>query len=60
LLIVCSIPVIFMSAPLIELSMLKPVDGAMAPVLTLIYAMGLLLPQILFVTGQGQLETTEA
>jgi hypothetical protein len=49
-----------MFAPLIELSMLKPVDGAMAPVLLLIYAMGLLMPQILFVTGPGQPTTTNA
>lgn len=51
-LLLCAAPVIFMFAPLIVLSMLKPVDGAMASVLLLIYAMGLLLPQILLITGK--------
>jgi len=49
LLAVSAIPVIFMFVPLIVLSLLKPVDGAMASVLLLIYAMGLLMPQILFI-----------
>ena len=49
LLALSAIPVIFMFAPLLVLSMLKPVDGAMASVLLLIYAMGLLMPQILFI-----------
>ena len=49
LLAISAIPVIFMFAPLMVLSMLKPEDGAMAPVLLLIYATGLLLPQVLFV-----------
>ena len=49
LLALSAIPVIFMFAPLIVLSMLKPVDGAMASVLLSIYAMGLLMPQILFI-----------
>ena len=49
LLALSAIPVIFMFAPLLVLSMLKPVDGAMASVLLLIYAMGLLMPQVLFI-----------
>ena len=49
LLAISAIPIIFMFAPLIVLSLLKPVDGAMASVLLLIYTMGLLMPQILFV-----------
>jgi hypothetical protein len=54
LLAISAIPVIFMFAPMTELSILKPVDGAMASVLLLIYAMGLLLPQILFVVGRQE------
>ena len=49
LLAISAIPVIFMFVPLMVLSLLKPVDGAMASVLLLIYAMGLLMPQILFI-----------
>jgi hypothetical protein len=59
LLVISSIPVIFMFAPLMVLFMLKPVDGAMASVLLLIYAMGLLLPQILLMVGRtGNLSET--
>jgi hypothetical protein len=54
LLAISAIPVIFMFVPLIVLSILKPVDGAMASVLLLIYAMGLLMPQILFVVGRHE------
>jgi hypothetical protein len=54
-LVICAIPVIFMFAPLVVLSMLKPVDGAMASALLVIYAMGLLIPQILFVTGRQEI-----
>jgi hypothetical protein len=54
LLAISAIPVIFMFVPLIVLSILKPVDGAMASVLLLIYAMGLLIPQILFVVGRHE------
>lgn len=49
LLAISAIPVVFMFAPLMVLSMLKPEDGAMASVLLLIYATGLLLPQVLFI-----------
>ncbi|PWB51492.1 MAG: hypothetical protein C3F13_13700 [Anaerolineales bacterium] len=59
LLILCSIPIIFMFAPLIEFSMLKPIDKAKAPVLLLIYAIGLLMLQILFSTGQGELDSSK-
>jgi hypothetical protein len=54
LLAVSAIPVIFMFAPLLVLSMLKPEDGAMASVLLLIYATGLLLPQVLFVVRRKE------
>jgi hypothetical protein len=54
LLAIAAIPVIFMFAPLVVLSMLKPEDGAMASVLLLIYATGLLLPQILFVVSKKE------
>ena len=54
LLALSAIPVIFMFAPLLVLSMLKPVDGAMASVLLLIYAMGLLMPQILFIVRRSK------
>jgi hypothetical protein len=54
LLAVSAIPVIFMFAPLMVLSMLKPEDGAMASVLLLIYATGLLLPQVLFAVGKRE------
>ncbi|MFZ0533924.1 MAG: hypothetical protein WAM09_12155 [Anaerolineales bacterium] len=46
------LPVIFMFAPLIVLSLLKLEDGAMVSVLLLIFATGLLLPQVLFVVGK--------
>ncbi len=55
LLAISAIPIIFMFAPLMVLSMMKPEDGAMASVLLLIYAMGLLLPQILFVVGKQEI-----
>jgi magnesium-transporting ATPase (P-type) len=54
LLVIAAIPVIFMFAPLMVLSMLKPEDGAMASVLLLIYATGLLLAQVLFVVGKKE------
>jgi hypothetical protein len=56
LLAISAIPVLFMFVPLIVLSLLKPVDGAMASVLLLIYAMGLLMPQILFMVGRLETE----
>jgi hypothetical protein len=52
LLAISAIPVIFMFAPQIVLSLLKPEDGAMVSVLLLIFATGLLLPQVLFVVGK--------
>ena len=55
LLALAAIPVIFMFAPLMVLSMLKPQDGAMASVMLLIYAMGLLLPQFLFVVRRQEI-----
>jgi len=55
LLALSAIPVIFMFAPLFVLSMLKPEDGAMASVLLLIFATGLLLPQVLYVVGNKEI-----
>jgi Peptidase family M28 len=54
LLALAAIPVIFMFAPLMVLSMLKPQDGAMASNMLLIYSMGLLLPQFLFVVRRQE------
>jgi hypothetical protein len=58
LLLVCAIPIIFMFAPQVVLSMLKPIDGALTPVLLVIYALGLLIPQILFITGRQDISMT--
>jgi hypothetical protein len=58
LLAISAMPIIFMFAPLMVLSMLKPVDGAMASVLLLIYAMGLLMPQILLMLGRHETATS--
>jgi hypothetical protein len=55
LLALAAIPVIFMFAPLMVLSMLKPQDGAMASVMLLIYSMGLILPQFLFVVRKPEI-----
>jgi hypothetical protein len=52
LLSIAAIPVIFMFTPMIVLSMIKPEDGAMVSVLLLIYAMGLLLPQVMLIFGK--------
>jgi hypothetical protein len=43
-----------MFAPLMVLSILKPQDGAMASNMLLIYSMGLLLPQFLFVVRRQE------
>jgi Peptidase family M28 len=54
LLALSAMPVIFMFAPLHVLLILKPEDGAKAPVLLLIYTTALLLPQVLFVLGKKE------
>jgi uncharacterized membrane protein YhaH (DUF805 family) len=54
LLAVSAIPVIFMFAPLVVLSIIKSEDGAMATVLMVVYSMALHLPQVMLVVGRGK------
>jgi hypothetical protein len=43
-----------MFAPMIVLALLKPEDGAMVSVLLMILLIGVILPQVLIVTGKRE------